>query len=76
MTTTGSAAQAAVAARTLRRSTPAAAHLWGLTIRTPRLSPRWPGGFGLSAADLQAMMCGPDGTAKRHAKVRRAVKRT
>jgi hypothetical protein len=74
-TTTGSAAQAAVVARSLRRTTPTVAHLWGLTIRTPRLATSWPGGFGLSPADLQAMMCGPDGKPARVAKARRAVTR-
>jgi spore coat protein A len=71
--TTGSAAQAAVAARALRRSAPAPTHLWGLTVRTPRLAASWPGGFGLSAADLQAMMCGPDDKATRHAKARKTA---
>ena len=73
--TSGSAARAAIAERQLRRATPARAHLWGLTLRMPRLSRSWPGGFGLSAAELQAMMCGPDKKNGAHANARRqAVK--
>jgi hypothetical protein len=58
--TTGNAAQAAVIARDLRQATPAATRLWGLSVRTPHLSSSWPGGYGLSAKQLKAMMCGPD----------------
>jgi spore coat protein A, manganese oxidase len=70
-TTSGSAAQAAVALRTVRRAQLSPTKLWGLTFIRPRLATDWPGAFGLSAADLQAMMCGPDGTSKAHAKTRR-----
>ena len=71
--TTGSAAQAAVVARELRRTTLPATHLWGLTVRTPHLSSAWPGGYGLSSAKLKSMMCGPDQKkARLRAKVRRA----
>jgi hypothetical protein len=71
--TTGSAAQAAVVARELRRTTLPATHLWGLTVQTPHLSSAWPGGYGLSAAKLKSMMCGPDKKkARLRAKVRRA----
>jgi hypothetical protein len=68
--TTGSAARAAVAERALRRATLAPVKLWGLRFARPRLAPSWPGGFGLSAAELQAMECGPGKATKAHAKAR------
>jgi spore coat protein A, manganese oxidase len=69
--TTGSAARAAVAERALRRAMLTPTTLWGLRVARPHLAASWPGGFGLSAADLQAMMCGPDKASKPHGKARR-----
>jgi FtsP/CotA-like multicopper oxidase with cupredoxin domain/plastocyanin len=68
--TTGVAAQAA---RAWRQQQSAATHLWGLTVRSPHFTAMRLGGYGLSAAQLEAMMCGPDDTkAKGRARARRA----
>lgn len=69
--TTGSAARAAAALRALRHTALAPTRLWGLRFTRPHLAASWPGGFGLSTAQLQAMMCGPDtATTNKSAKAR------
>jgi FtsP/CotA-like multicopper oxidase with cupredoxin domain/plastocyanin len=67
--TTGAAARVA---RQWRASTRTATHLWGLTVRTPHLAGIQLAGYGLSNAQLEAMMCGPD---DRKAKARPSTRR-
>jgi hypothetical protein len=56
---TGPAAQAAKAERVLRKNAPSPTQLWGLTLPALHVSAADVQGWGMSPAELKAMMCGP-----------------